>query len=61
MRWLDSTTHSIDMSLRGLWEIVKDRGSWSAAVHEVTKSWKDLATEQQTWEDSDGQDCSEYF
>ena len=36
-------------------------GGPGVAVHEVTKSWKDLATEQQTWEDSDGQGCSEYF
>ena len=61
MRWLGSTTYSMDMSLSKLWEIVKDRGSWSAAVHGATKSWKDLATQQQTWEDSDGGDYSEYF
>ena len=30
---------SIDMSLRKLWEIVKDREAWHAAVHEVIKSW----------------------
>ena len=38
MRWLDSITDSVDMSLNKLWEIVEYRGSWHAAVHGVTKS-----------------------
>ena len=35
----DEITDSMDMSLSKLWEMVKDRGAWHAAVHVVSKSW----------------------
>ena len=38
MRWLDSNTDSVEMNLSKLWETVKDRETWSATVHGVTKS-----------------------
>ena len=43
MRWLESITDSTDINLGKVWEMVRDREAWGAAVHGVTTSWTRLA------------------
>ena len=60
MRWLDGIIDSMDMSLSKLWETVKDREAWHAAVHGVTKSWTSLSNRTTTKREISQKEKTEY-
>ena len=56
MDWLAiEMVDSMDMNLSKLWEMVKDREAWYAAVHGVRKSWIGLSNLKQLWRTSSGE------
>ena len=42
MRWLDNITDAMNMNFRKLWEMVRDREAWRAAIRGVAKNWTQL-------------------
>ena len=50
MRWLEDINDSMDMNLSKIWEMVKDREAWYAAVHGVAKTQTNWVTEQRQQE-----------